>query len=131
MSSRLLACAILLVFWANGLAYLASWPPVHEDEPWILSPGYTFWGEGRFGSDLFSGFYGMEDHFFGFLPLFSLLNGGLARLIGLGLFQLRYGTLALMLLALAATYKAGQRLFSARVGLLALLILTFFRLAGP
>ena len=131
MSSRLLACAILLVFWANGLAYLASWPPVHEDEPWILSPGYTFWGEGRFGSDLFSGFYGMEDHFFGFLPLFSLLNGGLARLIGLGLFQLRYGTLALMLLALAATYKVGQRLFSARVGLLALLILTFFRLAGP
>jgi hypothetical protein len=129
--SRVLAYIIILIFWANAITHLDVWPLVHEDEAWIISPGYTFWGEGRFGSDLFSGFYGMENHFFGFLPLFSLLNGGLSRLIGLGLFQARFGALLLMLLALAATYRAGRRLFSARVGLLAILFLTFFRLAAP
>lgn len=127
----LLPLLALLIFWANGVAHLDVWPLVHEDEPWILSPGYTLWTEGRFGSDLFTGFYGMERHFFGFMPLFSILNGGLARLVGVGLFQARLGSLSLMLLALAATYALGRALFSPAVGLVAVLFLTFFRVAGP
>jgi 4-amino-4-deoxy-L-arabinose transferase-like glycosyltransferase len=129
--NRIFAYLIILIFWVNGVTHLDVWPLVHEDEAWIISPGYTFWGEGRFGSDLFTGFYGMENHFFGFLPLFSLLNGGLARLIGLGLFQTRFGALLLMVLALALTYRVGRLLFSAPAGLLAVLFLTFLRIAAP
>lgn len=122
---------ILLIFWTNGVAHLDTLPLVHEDEPWILSPGYTFWQEGRFGSDLFTGFHGMENHFFGFLPLVSLLNGGLAHLIGVGLFQTRFGLLSSMFLALAATHRLGRVLFSAQVGTVAILLLAFLRIAGP
>src|SRR5262245_31568910 len=124
MSSRVrhlgLVWGIILIFWGNGLDHLDTWPLVHEDAPWIMSPGYTFWGEGRFASDLFTGFYHMEDHYFALVPVFSLFNGGLARLIGLGLFQTRLGVLTLMLLALAATYSLGRRLFSPEVGLIAI-----------
>src|SRR5262245_23358482 len=105
-----LPLAIILIFWANCLAYLDAWPLVYEDEPWIMSPGYTFWEERRLASDLFTGFYHMEQHYFALVPVFSLFNGGLAHLIGLGLFQTRFAIMALMLLALAATYGLGRRL---------------------
>src|SRR5262245_51466167 len=87
---------IILIFWANGLAHLGTWPLVHEDEPWIMSPGYTFWSEGRFASDLFTGFYHMDQHYYGLVPVFALFNGGLAQFIGLGLFQTRFGIMILM-----------------------------------
>ena len=60
-----------------------------------------------------------------------MFNGGLAHLIGPGLFQTRFGIMALMLLALAATYSLGRRLFSPQVGLLAIIFLTFFKIAAP
>lgn len=135
MSSRftpyLFSLALLLYFWTTGLTNLDRFPKIHEDESWQAAPGYTFWAEGRFGTDLFAGFYGMERHYYGFMPLFPLLAGGTLHLFGLGLFQARLVPLALMTLTLALTHRLGTKLFSPWHGTLAVAILVTWRIAGP
>src|SRR5262245_54649973 len=84
-----LALLVIVTFVGVGRYGLGTYPIVHEDEPWIAAPGYGFWTSGAFATDLFRGLYGSERHFYGFMPLFSLLSGGFLRLFGLGLFQVR------------------------------------------
>jgi hypothetical protein len=126
-----LSLLLLLYFWAAGLTNLDRFPKIHEDESWQAAPGYTFWAEGCFGTDLFAGFYGMERHYYGFMPLFPMLVGGALHLFGLGLFQARLVPLALIVLALALTHRLGAKLFSPWHGLLAVAILATWRIAGP
>jgi 4-amino-4-deoxy-L-arabinose transferase-like glycosyltransferase len=126
-----LSLILLLYFWATGLTNLDRFPTIHEDESWQAAPGYTFWAEGRFGTDLFAGFYGMERHYYGFMPLFPILVGGALHLFGLGLFQARLVPLALMTLILALTHRLGTKLFSPWHGALAVAILVTWRIAGP
>ncbi len=127
----LVSLLLALYFWATGLANLDRFPKIHEDESWQAAPGYTFWAEGRFGTDLFAGFYGMERHYYGFMPLFSILVGGALHLFGLGLFQARLVPLVLIMLTLALTHRLGARLFSPWHGMLAVAILVTWRIAGP
>ncbi|NJN95703.1 MAG: glycosyltransferase family 39 protein [Anaerolineales bacterium] len=131
LTPHFLSLLLLLYFWAVGLTNLDRFPKIHEDESWQAAPGYTFWAEGRFGTDLFAGFYGMEQHYFGFMPLFPLLVGGALHLFGLGLFQARLVPLALILLTLALTHRLGTRLFSPWYGTLTVAILATWRIAGP
>lgn len=131
LTPHLLALLLLLYFWTIGLANLDRFPKIHEDESWQAAPGYTFWAEGRFGTDLFAGFYGMEQHYYGFMPLFPILVGGGLHLFGLGLFQARLVPLALILLSLALTHRLGAKLFSPWHGTLAVAILSTWRIAGP
>lgn len=127
----ILSLFLLFYFWTIGLTNLDRFPKIHEDESWQAAPGYTFWTEGRFGTDLFAGFYGMERHYYGFMPLFSILVGGALHLFGLGLFQARLVPLALITLTLALTHRLGTKLFSPWHGALAVAILTTWRIAGP
>ena len=50
----------LLLFWSLSVFNLDRYPTIHEDEPWILSPGYKLFTQGVYGSDLFSGFFHIE-----------------------------------------------------------------------
>ncbi|MBE7553575.1 MAG: hypothetical protein HS126_21095 [Anaerolineales bacterium] len=127
----LLSLILLLYFWAISLTNLDRFPKIHEDESWQAAPGYTFWAEGRFGTDLFAGFYSMERHYYGFMPLFPILVGGALHLFGLGLFQARLIPLVLMTLTLTLTYRLGAKLFSPWHGTLAVAILATWRIAGP
>lgn len=127
----LVALFLAFYFWTTGLTNLDRFPKIHEDESWQAAPGYTFWAEGRFGTDLFAGFYGMERHYYGFMPLFPILVGGALHLFGLGLFQARLVPLALMTLTLALTHRLGTKLFSPWHGTLAVAILVTWRIAGP
>jgi len=129
--SAILLIALLLYFWANGLAGLDRYPKIYQDESWIAAPGYTFWTEGYFGTNLFKGFYGMEAHYYTFVPLFPILVGGSLRVFGLGLFQARLVPLALTMLTLALTYRLGTQLFSRWHGLIAVAILVIWRIAAP
>lgn len=131
ITPHLLSLLLLLYFWTVGLTNLDRFPKIHEDESWQAAPGYTFWAEGRFGTDLFAGFYGMERHYYGFMPLFPILVGGALHLFGLGLFQARLVPLALILLTLTLTHRLGTRLFSPWHGTLAVAILATWRIAGP
>jgi hypothetical protein len=109
---------------------LAVVPRVYEDEPWQASTGWKIATAGVFGSDMFTGFYRMESHYYGYMPLHPLLLAILFRGAGLGLFQARFEPVVLGLLTLALTYALGRRLFGAAVGVLALIFLLFVRLTG-
>ncbi len=118
---------LLLLYWAVSLGNLTVVPPVHEDEPWQASTGWKLATQGVFGSDVFAGFYGMEHHYYGFMPLHPMLLAVTFRIAGLGLFQDRFEPVAMGLLTLALTYALGRRLFGPGVGLLAVALLLFVR----
>lgn len=118
---------LLLIFWGAALRHLDRFPIVSQDEPWILSPGYKLFSRGLYGSDLFAGLYAMETHYMEFLPLMSIVQGGVARLIGVGVWQLRYAPVALGLLTLALTFALARRLADAMVGVLAMSLLIFWQ----
>ena len=120
--------ALLLLYWVISLHQLDVTPPVYEDEPWQASTGWKLAADGVFGSDMFSGFYGMESRYYGFLPVFPLLLAGTFRLIGLGLYQARLVAVVMGLLTLVLTYSLGNRLFRPSVGLLAVILMLFLRL---
>ncbi|MGH2522782.1 MAG: ArnT family glycosyltransferase [Anaerolineales bacterium] len=121
------AYPLILLFWGISLWRLDRFPPIHEDEPWILSPGYKLAMHGVYGSDLFAGFYGMEQHYFEFMPLMSALQGVSVRLIGLGVWQMRFAPAALGTLTLALTFALARQLASASDGLVAVLLLLFWQ----
>ena len=124
--------ALLLLYWVISLHQLDVTPPVYEDEPWQASTGWMLATDGVFGSDMFSGFYGMESRYFGFMPVFPLLLAGTFRLIGLGLFQARLVAVMMGLLTLVLTYSLGSRLFRPPVGLLAVvLMLSLIHISEP
>lgn len=119
-----------LFYWTFSLHHLTIVPQVQEDEPWQASTGWKLATEGVFGSDMFSGFYGMERHYYGYMPIHPFLLAAVFRGAGLGLFQARFETVTMGLLTLALTYALGRRLFGPQVGLLAVFFLLFVRLTG-
>lgn len=126
--ARILLCGLLLAYWAISLHNLTIIPRVYEDEPWQASTGWKLATDGVFGTELFAGFYGMESHYYGYLPVHPLLLAGVFRLAGLGLFQDRFEPVALGLLTLALTFSLARRLFrDTHVGLLAVLLLLTVR----
>jgi 4-amino-4-deoxy-L-arabinose transferase-like glycosyltransferase len=117
----------LLLFWGIAVFNLNRYPMIHEDEPWILSPGYKLFAQGVYGSDLFTGFFNIERVYLEFMPLMSFLQGALTRVYGIGIFQIRFLPVGLGLLTLALTFRIGRELFSARAGFMALLLLLFWQ----
>ena len=71
--------SLLLFYWAFSLRHLDIVPQVQEDEPWQASTGWKLAAEGVFGSDMFSGFYGMERHYYGYMPLHPFLLAAVFR----------------------------------------------------
>jgi 4-amino-4-deoxy-L-arabinose transferase-like glycosyltransferase len=116
---RFLLILLLLTYWAISLLSLDSVPGVHQDEPWQASTGWKIAQTGVFGSDLFTGFHGMEQHYYAYMPVHPLILAVFYRAGGLGLWQTRLETVTLGLLTLALTYHLGQKYFSRPVGLLA------------
>ncbi|HYN44140.1 MAG TPA: hypothetical protein VE129_20365 [Thermoanaerobaculia bacterium] len=92
-------------------------------------PGYTFWGTGRFASDLFSGFGGSERHVYLFPPLSPLLVGASLRIQGPSLAAARLVPLLFVAAALVLTERLGTRLVSPRAGLLGALLLALVPVA--
>jgi len=126
---RWLCLVLILYFFAMGVTGLDRFPKIHEDESWIAAPGYTFWEEGVFGTDLFAGFYGMETHYYEFPPVYSMIVGAGLHLFGFGLFQARLVSLLIIMLVLALTYRLGARFFSPWHGVLAVIVLVSWRIA--
>jgi hypothetical protein len=123
------ATLLIVGFSLAGLYGLGTFPAVSEDEPWMAAPGYGFWTTGRFAAEMFRGYYGMDRHYFGFMPLFPMLVGAAMRVFGPDLAHARWVPLALGVLTLALTYRVGSRLCSPRHGLLAVAILVLWPIA--
>jgi 4-amino-4-deoxy-L-arabinose transferase-like glycosyltransferase len=123
--------ALLLVYWTISLRQLTVVPRVYEDEPWQASTGWKLATEGVLGSDLFAGFYNMENRYYGYMPLHPLFLAGVFRFAGVGLFQARFEAVSLGLLTLALTHSLARRLFKdSRIGLLSIVLLIGVRSTG-
>lgn len=134
-SRRIEAVAVLaaLLFLALTLWNLDRYPPVHFDEPHIRAPGYNLFTKGVYGSDLFGALLGMDKHCLGFMPLMPLLEGAAARVLGLGVWQMRIvaalsGALTLLVSVGLAKELAGS---SAAVVTMALLLFWQWTPGGP
>ncbi|MBV8714170.1 MAG: hypothetical protein JOZ65_03795 [Chloroflexi bacterium] len=125
-----LGAATLVVFLFTGLRHLDTVPQVYEDEPWQASVGYKLATQGVFGSDLFAGFYGMDQRYYGFMPLHPILLAAAFKVIGVGLAQARTETVLLTAVTLLLTFALGARLFNATVGALAVALLVLVRWTG-
>jgi hypothetical protein len=125
------AVALVMLFVATGLRHLDSVPQVYEDEPWQASTAYKLLTSGTFGSDLFAGFYNMDQRYYGFMPLHPLLLALTFKVEGVGLAQARTETVLLTTATLVLTFALGLRLFgNAWVGAVALGILVLVRWTG-
>ena len=127
---RSLAIILLLFYWAVSLDQLAVFPTMGEDEPWIAAAPYKLATEGVFGSDLFAGYYRIEQVHYQHPPTYQFLLAGVFRLAGVGVFQMRFLPVTLGLFVLALSYGVGRQIGSSAVGLLALAILLGLRFAG-
>ncbi len=128
---RISFCALLLAYWLISFSNITIVPRVYEDEPWQASTGLKIARAGVFGSDVFAGFYNMQDRYYGYMPLHPILLGIIFRFAGEGLYQDRFEPIALGLLLLALTYSLARRIFKDdRIGLLAILFLIFVRTSG-
>ena len=122
---------LVLLFLASGLRDLGRSPKVHEDESLIAAPGSLFARTGVFGSSLDPGFFGAERHFYGFMPLFSMLVGASLRVFGTGLFQARLVPLAFATGVLLLTHVVACRLLTPWRGAVAVLVLTCAPVLSP
>ena len=126
----LLTFVLVGAFLVVSLRHLDSVPQVYEDEPWQASVAYKLATQGIFGSDLFAGFYHMDQRYYGFMPLHPLVLAGVFKVLGAGLAQARLETVLLTALTLVLTFALGARLFSSAVGALAVAILVLVRWTG-
>lgn len=128
-SYRLLMLALLLAYWFLMTRHLDRYPPIHYDEPIIVTPGYKLFTEGVYGSDLYTGFHRQEQIYLETPPLMPLLQGASTWLFGVGVWQMRYLALIAGLLLLPLTYAVGARVARSRwVGALAAGLLLTWRL---
>jgi 4-amino-4-deoxy-L-arabinose transferase-like glycosyltransferase len=123
----LLACAA--VFLALSLDHLSVFPAVGEDEPWIAAAPYKLATQGVYGSDLFAGYYGAERHNYQHPPLYPLIEAGLFKLIGVGVFEMRLLSVLFGLALLVVVFLVGSRIGDWRVGTLAVVLMMVLRIA--
>jgi 4-amino-4-deoxy-L-arabinose transferase-like glycosyltransferase len=91
---RLAAWLLLTLALSAGFARLAAhnlanFRPVSNDEVELMAVGYKLATQGVFGSDMYAGFFGGDQHHFETLPLQHVLDALSFRLFGPGVLQAR------------------------------------------
>src|SRR3972149_4648423 len=102
----------ILLFLGTAVVNLGTCPAPTDDEMWVFSAAYKLAEEGVFGSDLFAGFYGAEEHYYFNLPAHHFAIAASFKLFGAGVVQGRlvglvYGVATLLLTYLLARRMAG------------------------
>jgi 4-amino-4-deoxy-L-arabinose transferase-like glycosyltransferase len=124
--------AVLLVsgvaFLALSLDHLSVFPAVGEDEPWIAAAPYKLATQGVYGSDLFAGYYGVDRHNYQHMPLYPLLQAGVFKAIGVGVFQMRILAVLFGLALMLVVFVIGSRIGDPRVGALAVVLMIGLRI---
>ena len=120
--------ALVLLYLLTVLPNLENDPILGGDEGWIMSASARLAEDGVFGSELFAGFYGAEDHYFFNLPLHHVVLAGVFEVAGAGIVAARLVSVAAGLAALLLTYALGRRVGGPWLGLSAAALLTLLRL---
>jgi 4-amino-4-deoxy-L-arabinose transferase-like glycosyltransferase len=127
---RIVAMLGLLAYLSVSLDRLAAFPPVGGDEPWIAAAPYKLATDGVLGSDLFTGYYGMERHHYEQMPVFPLVQAAIFKLFGVGVVQMRALPVACGFLLLLTVFAVGRQLGGDRVGALALILMLILRVSA-
>jgi 4-amino-4-deoxy-L-arabinose transferase-like glycosyltransferase len=125
----LLLAVLLASYGAIALDGLDRLPIAQGDEMWIAAPAFELVTRGVYGSELFTGHAGAERRTYQFMPLNQLLLAGVFRTAGVGLVQMRLLSVAAGAVVLLLTFLLGRQAGGARVGVLAVVVLTAIRLA--
>jgi 4-amino-4-deoxy-L-arabinose transferase-like glycosyltransferase len=128
VAQSLMLLLLLGLYLATVIPHLEDDPIAGGDEGWIISASAKLAAEGVFGTDLFAGFYGADDHYYFNLPLHHLVLAGVFKLFGVGLAQARMVSVAYGLGTLLLTYAIGRKLAGSGVGLVAAALLVLLRL---
>lgn len=121
------AYLIILAFAGVTTWNIDRFPQVHSDEPWRLSPGYKFFSQGVFGSDLHAGFLGLEKNYFEFMPLMPLVEGAITHVLGLGVWQMRLASVLLGTLTMLLAFRLAHRLGDPLAAVIVLVLLMFWQ----
>lgn len=119
---------LVVLYLVTVLPSLGDDPIAGGDEGWIISSAARLAHDGVFGSELFAGFYGAEDHYFFNLPLHHLILAGVFEVVGVSLGTARMVSVVFGLAALLLTYALGRRIGGPYVGLAAAALLVLLRL---
>ncbi len=113
------------------LPYLQDFPRMEWAQPMIAAPAWRLADQGIFGSEMFAGFYGAEEHNYDHMPLYGLFLALSFKILGLGIWQARMVSVLAGLATIMLTFQLGRTLFGPEVGLLASAMLCFLRLSLP
>src|SRR5262245_45434895 len=129
--TRVVLGVVVVLYLCGTLAYIDRFPAVSQDEPWIASSGYKLATVGALGSDLFSGYHGMDQHHFVQMPVYPILQAAIFRAFGLGVVQMRALSIAFGLALVFATYAVGREIGGERLGVLAAALAIVQSLTAP
>src|SRR4029079_13459700 len=102
--------ALIALYLLTTLPSLGNDPLVGGDEGWIISASAKLADDGTFGSDLFQGFYGSEDHYYSTRPLHHLVLAAWFKVAGVSMASARLVSVIYGLAALLLTYALGRRI---------------------
>lgn len=122
-----LALAVLILL-VSVLPNLANHPAITDDEMWVFSSAYKLAREGVFGSDMFSGFYNAEGHYYFNMPAQHFVIAAAFKLLGAGIVQARLAGVVYAIATLLLTYLLTRRLYGVAAAVLSLGLLLFLRL---
>jgi 4-amino-4-deoxy-L-arabinose transferase-like glycosyltransferase len=118
---------ILGVFVLVNGTVIERYPPISRDEIWVLSASFKLAETGTLGSDMFRGFHGADEHFFIALPVYELFQALAIRLFNPSIMAARSVSLASGMVVITGVGWLGLRWFGALVGVLAMLLVTYWQ----
>ena len=119
----------LVAYLIVSLSYLKVFPIVGEDEPWIAAAPYKLANDGVYGSDLFTGYYGVERHNYQHMPVYPLLQAAVFAAAGTNVLQMRLLPVAFGFALLVVVYLVARQAAGARAGAFAVVLLLVLRIA--
>ena len=118
----------VLVFLVSVVPDLADFPVPTDDEIWVMSASFKLANEGVFGSDMFSGFFHADSHYFFNMPLHHVVLAASFKLFGAGVLQARLVGVAYGLATLLLTYLIARKAYGPPAAQLSMVLLLFLRL---
>lgn len=122
-----ITAVLTLLFLTVAAANLPNYFPISADDGWIMSASYKLAEQGIFGSDLYTGFFNAEKHYFIALPVYHLLQAAALKLFGFGIAQARLPNLASAALLIAVTSLLAYRHYGRPTALLTAALLILWR----
>jgi hypothetical protein len=127
LAAWLLATLAISAAFARLAAHnLGNYRPVSNDEVELIAVGYKLATQGIFGSDMYAGFFGGDQHHLETLPLQPILDAISFRFVGAGVLQARWVSLMAGTATVWVTGWLANRWYGLGAAVIAELLLAFW-----